>query len=113
MSRWSLEPVNESTERKKSLKIFLKNSRFWRDTRLNRKNESLAIFETIVHYNLTGFNAQKGTPCMKRFIAFLMLCMLCFALSACGVDAPNAPEKGNLETSTSKIDPPPQGGGGG
>ncbi|MDZ7359514.1 MAG: hypothetical protein ONB46_02135 [candidate division KSB1 bacterium] len=50
---------------------------------------------------------------MKKFIAFLMLCMLCFALMACGVDAPNAPEKGKLDTSTSKIDPPPQGGGGG
>jgi len=73
----------------------------------------VAIIETIVHYNQTGVKAQKGIYCMKRFIAFLMLCMLCFALVACGVDAPNGPEKSKLETATSDIDPPPQGGGGG
>jgi hypothetical protein len=58
---------------------------------------------------------------IKQFLAFLLLCALCFSLVACAVDAPTGPaqEKDTIQTATAngtgEPDPPapPPGTGGG
>lgn len=54
---------------------------------------------------------------MKRFWLFFLLCALCVVLVACGVDAPNGPEKAEVSTNDGELPPPPppppSGSGGG
>lgn len=52
---------------------------------------------------------------MKRFILFIFLGWLCLSLVACGVDAPNGPEKAKVSSHDGELPPPPPppGGGGG
>ncbi len=52
---------------------------------------------------------------MKRFISFILLGWLCLSLVACGIDAPNGPQKEAVtaDTDPPPPPPPPPGGGGG
>jgi hypothetical protein len=52
---------------------------------------------------------------MKRLLMFLLLLTLCLAFIACGVDAPNAPEKktATAQDGGNPPSPPPGDGGGG